>query len=126
MVDGILVSSYANVHPYSLLVGQHWAAHTFFAFRRIACAFDFDICRHESYTNDGFPEWLAPVIRWAISTTGQHPTVQVVASFVGLPIIGAVFLFERALLYYPFFVASFFAMGLMLFRNSKASKVKSH
>jgi len=122
VVSGVLASSYAAVHDYTP-INQHAEAHAFFAFRRLVCAFNFEICETETYTNDGFPDWLSFIVHFALSTK-QNPFAQFFASVVGLPLIAAAYILEQ-MLYHPLVVVSTFIVGLLyLSRQAKTSKVK--
>ena len=101
VVSGVLASSYAAVHSYTP-INQHTEAHAFFAVRRLVCAFNFGICENETYTEDGFPVWLSPMVHFALSTK-QNPFAQFFASVVGLPFIAAAYILEQ-MIYSPFFI----------------------
>jgi hypothetical protein len=122
VVSGILASSYAAIHSYTP-VNQHWEAHAFFAFRRLVCAFNFGICERETYT-DGFPDWLSPVIHFALSAE-QNPPIQVCASCVGLPLIAAAYILEQ-MTCHPLLV-SMLIVALLAFKKTKTpNKLEDH
>jgi len=120
VVSGALASSYAAVHNYTP-INQHTEAHAFFSLRRLVCAFNFEICKSETYTADGFPQWLSPMIHFTLSTK-QNPFAQFFASVVGLPFIAAAYMLEQMVLC-PFLVGAIM-VGLYAFKKTKASKVK--
>jgi len=121
VVSGILASSYAAVRSYTP-INQHTEAHAFFAVRRLVCAFNFGICENETYTEDGFPDWLSPMVHFALSMN-QNPVAQYFASVVGLPLITAAYILEQAT-HHPFLVAMF-VFGVFAFKKArKTSKLK--
>jgi len=121
IVSGVLASSYAAVHSYTP-INQHLEAHAFFAFRRLVCALDFEICKSETYTEEGFPDWLSPVIHFALRTE-HNPLLQACASVVGLPFIAIVSLLEQMVLS-PLLAVSMIVFVLFLSKKHKPFKVK--
>jgi hypothetical protein len=120
VVSGILASSYAAVRSYTP-INQHTEAHAFFAVRRLVCAFNFGICENETYTKDGFPDWLSSTVYFALSMK-QNPYAQFFASVVGLPFIAATYILEQ-FIQYPFLIGMV-AVGLFAFKKTKTPKVK--
>jgi len=121
VVSGVLASSYAAVRSHTP-INQHAEAHAFFAVRRLVCAFNFGICEKETYTEEGYPYWLATVIKFALSTDG-NASAQFLASIVGLPLIAAAYILENMIYYYPILVGMF-AFGLFIYKKTKMSKIK--
>jgi len=97
VVSGVLASSYAAVLSHTP-ANQHFGAHAFFSVRRLVCAFDFEICENETYTN-GYPDWLPmSTIHFFMSTEKFHPAVQVIATLAFLPFITTSYILELLIL----------------------------
>jgi hypothetical protein len=119
VVSGALASSYAAVRSFTP-INQHTEAHAFFSIRRLICNFNFDVCKNETYTEDGFPQWLAPIIDFTLTT---NASAHFFASVVGLPIIAAAYAFEQSF-HYPFIIGMVIIVGLFGFKKNKSSKIK--
>jgi hypothetical protein len=122
VVSGALASSYAAVRSYTP-INQHTEAHALFSIRRMVCAFNFNFCKNEIYTEDGFPQWLSPLISFALITR-RNPLAQLFISVVGLPLIATAYTLEQSMHYPIVFVMVI--VGIFTFKKIKASKVKFH
>jgi hypothetical protein len=123
VVSGVLASSYAAVHSYTP-INPHWEAHAFFSVRRLVCAFHFDTCKSETYTEDGFPVWLLPMVHFAESSE-QNAPAQIVASVVGLPLIAVSFMLEQLILSPAVLIGSLI-VAFCLYKKAKKSHYKSY
>ena len=124
VVSGILASSYAAVLSYSP-INQHVGAHAFFAIRRLVCAFNFETCKNENYTEDGIPVWLSPVAHFALSLE-RSPSLQILATvFFGLPFISLAYALEKMTHYWPVLVGLSISGIYFAYRKIKTPKVKA-
>lgn len=121
VVSGALASSYAAVRPYSP-IDQHTEAHALFSFRRMVCAFDFGICKSETSTEDGLPEWLSPLATFGLSTK-QNAPAQLAASLVGLPIVAVAYIVEQIILS-PLLIGAFALAFIAKKKVNASSKAK--
>lgn len=123
VVSGVRASSYAAVLTH-VPIHQHAGAHAFFAARRLFCRFNFANCESETYTGEGFPEWLSPIIHFALRIE-QSPLAQTLLCLVLLPFIAAVYILERMLLA-PFLVGALVFVLLYVSKKIKASSNEKH
>jgi len=121
VVSGVITSSSAAVLPYAP-IDQHFGAHAFFALRRLICTYNFGICKNEKYTEHGFPDWLSPMIRLALSTKNS-PAVQFYASLGSLPFIAATYILEQ-FIYYIVWVGMLTLAIFVFFQDASTGKIK--
>jgi hypothetical protein len=98
-VSGITASCYINLLDGVAPVVQAVASHAALAPLRLACAWDFSICKNEKYTEaDGFSTNLLGTIRLGLEFVNLKSGVQILVLFVGLPLLAGLFVVDSLLI----------------------------
>jgi hypothetical protein len=119
MVSGVVASCYASfleIDPSA----QAWAMHSILSLLRSACAMDFSICAHETYTEDGFSTNYSDVIQNAQILTNLGTPMQWFLLILLTPLLIGLLMLEQCGLW---MVGALFMMGLVLAHRHHSSRV---
>ena len=122
VVSGITVSNYVAVLDNLPITTQEKGCHAFMAFRRIMCNWNFELCKYETYTEDGISDSVAAAKVLASMVNEQPLFIQGGAILVGFPILVILSVLEQLLnLLRPLFsvaVAAVVLFMVVVFRNN--------
>jgi hypothetical protein len=113
-VSGVHASCYVSVLDEIVVppVLQVLASHALLAPLRMACAFDFSICKNAGYSKEGFSTNLLRIIQAGVHFADFHAYLQMFLLVVVTPLLVGLASFEQILFTQP--VVAFLAAGFFL------------
>jgi hypothetical protein len=96
VVNGVLASCYVALLD-TALIDQHAIAHKTLAIQRLACGMMPSLCNDETYDEDGFPTFVAPLYHTVRMINRQNGVVKASAILAAIPGIYAVYGIEQML-----------------------------
>jgi hypothetical protein len=129
VVNDVLASCYvALFEDATTLLNQHGAAHAIFSMQRLACGVMPSLCNEETYDEEGFSLFAAPLIHMIRVINHQNALVQVGVMALTMPGIYAMYGMEQLLSAPSGLILVLLGLGYKFWMNKKqnnAMKIKS-
>lgn len=119
VVSGASASSYVVFFDYSPRL-QHWVSHAIGSPFRLVCAFNFGICKNETYS-EGLSNYYVAFIKLANKISLYPKTVQLGVTLIAAPMMASAFVLEKTILS-PLLCISALVLGYMMVKKDYNGK----
>jgi hypothetical protein len=125
VVNGVVASCYVALLD-TTLINQHALAHATCAIKRLACGMMPSLCNEETYDEDGFPMFVAPLFHTVRMINRQNGVVKAGAVLAAIPGIYAVYGIEQMLSNPGLVILALLSLGYKFWMNKKQNHNKNH